>query len=88
MYAKLIDGQFSEAPVNYRGIINYNKYPERLAEDGYKPVEYTKMPADGIDEYDYTDEENPVLVKKADKQYEFSWEEREDKIVQVWNEVG
>ena len=87
MYAKLVNGELVEAPYNYRGIINYNKYPERMAEDGYKPVEYTKMPADGQDEYDYTDEENPVLVKEATKHYESNWEEQGDKIVQVWDEV-
>lgn len=87
MYAKLIDGKLVEAPYNYRGIINYNKYPERMVEDGYKPVENTPIPADGQDEYDYTDEDNPVLVKEATKHYESGWEEQTDKIVQVWNET-
>ena len=87
MYAKLVNGGLKEAPYNYRGIINYNKYPERMVEDGYKPVENTPMPADGIDEYDYSDEDNPVLVKEVAKHYESHWEERGDKIVNVWVEV-
>lgn len=87
MYAKLMEGNLQEAPYNYRGIINYNKYPERMVEDGYKEVEYTAIPEDGQDEYDYTDEDNPVLIKEATKHYESRWEEIGNKIVQVWQEV-
>ena len=88
MFAKLSNGKLREAPANYRGIINYNRYPERMAEDGYKPVENTPMPEDGQEVWDDTDELNPVLVKPAEKHYESHWEERGDKIVKVWDEVA
>lgn len=35
---KLVNGELSEAPVMYRGIIGYNKNMEEMAKDGYKPV--------------------------------------------------
>lgn len=87
MYAKLINGELKPAPTNYRGIINYSQYPERMEEDGYKLVEYTPMPEDGRDEYDYSDPDNPVLVKEATKQYDSHWEEQDDRIVRVWDET-
>lgn len=83
MYAKLVNGQLVTAPTNFRGIINYCRFPERMVEDGYKPVVYTAMPADGIPEYD---EETLEIVKEAEKSYESSFEETEHEIVQVWHE--
>ena len=83
MYAKLIDGKLVEAPNNYRGIINYNRYPERMVEDGYKEVVQTPIPADGVDKYD---ENTLELIEKASKSYESHYEEQDGRIVQVWNE--
>ena len=85
MYAKLVNGELIPAPTNYRGIINYNRYPEKMVEDGYKPVEYTDMPDDGKDKYD---DETLEVIEKAKKTYESQYQEKNDKIVQVWKEIN
>ena len=84
MYAKLINGKLKPAPTNYRGIINYNRYPEKMIEDGYKQVVYNYMPEDGQNKYD---EITGEVVEEAKKRYESHWEEQDGKIVQVWTEV-
>ena len=38
MYSKLINGELVEEQYNYRGIINYNKYPEWMTKDRYTLV--------------------------------------------------
>ena len=45
-YAKLIDGaiQFAPRKLSVGGSVVYNHPPEMLAEDGYKPVQYTDPP--------------------------------------------
>lgn len=83
MYAKLVDGKLVEAPNNYRGIINYNKYPERMVEDGYKEVVFTNMPSDGYDEYDM---ESGELIRKAQVKYKAIYIDAPNQIQQAWVE--
>ena len=84
MYAKLVNGELIPAPTNFRGVINYNRFPERMIEDGYKPVERSVIPEDGLDKYD----ENGELIEKASKSYESQYQEKKNKIVQVWKEIN
>ena len=83
MYAKLINDELIPAPTSYRGIINYNKYPERMAEDDYKEVVYSDMPKDGYAEYN---EETGELIKEAEKVYKAKYTIKKNKIVQTWIE--
>ena len=80
MYGKLVNGELILAPTNHRGIINYNLYPERMVEDGYKEVINTEIPDDGLDKYN----EEGELIEQATKSYTSHYEEQEDKIVKVW----
>ena len=84
MYAKLINGELIPAPTNYRGIINYNRFPERVSEDGYKLVEYSEIPEDGLDKYG----DDGELIEKASKTYESHYEDAGNKIVQIWKEIN
>jgi hypothetical protein len=83
MYGKLVNGELVPAPKNFRGIINYNLYPARMVEDGYKPVVYTQIPADGVDEID---ENTLEVLKKAEKKYKSTFKENSRAITQVWVE--
>lgn len=73
MYAKLENGVLKYAPkkVVYNSHIIFNPGTDVLTELGYLEVQYTDMPTDATE----------------GKMYVSSWEQQEDKIVQVWNLV-
>lgn len=70
MYAKLINNTIRPAPkkVPYNGNTIFNPTEDVLLDLGYFPVTYTDMPTDAPE----------------GQHYEYSWEQTDTAVVQVW----
>lgn len=73
MYAKLVNGVLRRAPnkIKHNGKIYINPKGDILLESGYLPVTHTDMPTDAPE----------------GQHYEFSWQQTDTEILQVWTLV-
>lgn len=62
VYAKIINGEYVEAPTDYNGISNYNMDSERLIADGWKKVLFAIIP-DESKQYEsvYTETDTNII---------------------------